>query len=136
MPVHHIEKELYQIVNSSPSKSQHPVGALTAEHRNTWYHARERLMKGIYAYSILLANHGSITDPVNKNSLDVIERAQCVFCLDPSLPGMVTHSSDERAMSIASSRNFHGNGTADSSCNRWFDHGLHVSNNLDSITDL
>ena len=47
LPVHHIEKELQQIVNSSPSKSQNPIGVLTAEHRDTWYKARERLMKGI-----------------------------------------------------------------------------------------
>ena len=59
----------------------------------------------------------------------MIERAQYVFCLDPSLPGVAGHSV-ERAMSVASSRNFHGNGTADSSCNRWFDHGIHVSGDL------
>jgi len=51
VPVHHIEKELHQIVNSSTSKPQHPVGVLSAEHRDSWYHARERLMKGIYIVS-------------------------------------------------------------------------------------
>ncbi|XP_065885479.1 carnitine O-acetyltransferase-like isoform X2 [Dysidea avara] len=109
VPVHHIEKELHQIMNSSPSKPQHPVGVLTTEHRDTWYKARERLMK----------------DAVNKNSIDVIERSQFVLCLDPSHPGVSVHS-DERAdaLSIVSNRTLHGNGTNDSSCNRWFDHGI------------
>ncbi|XP_065916864.1 carnitine O-acetyltransferase-like isoform X2 [Dysidea avara] len=109
VPVHHIEKELHQIVNSSPAKPQHPVGVLTTEHRDTWYKAKERLMK----------------DAVNKNNIDVIERGQFLLCLDPSHPGVVVHS-DERAdaLSIVSSRSLHGNGTADSSCNRWFDQGI------------
>ena len=42
-------------MNSSPSKPQHPVGVLTTEHRDTWYKARERLMKGTYlVYCCLL----------------------------------------------------------------------------------
>lgn len=68
------------------------------------------------------------TDAVNRNSLDVIERGQIVLCLDPSHPG-VSVNSDERAdaLSVVSSRALHGNGTAASSCNRWFDHGIQVS---------
>ena len=65
---------------------------------------------------------------MNRNSLDVIERGQIVLCLDPSHPG-VSVNSDEHAdaLSVVSSRALHGNGTADSSCNRWFDHGIQVS---------
>ena len=68
---------------------------------------------------------------MNKNNIDVIERGQFLLCLDPSHPGVVVHS-DERAdaLSIVSSRSLHGNGTADSSCNRWFDQGIQVSYDL------
>ena len=47
-PAQHIEEQLHKIVKSSPTKAQHPVGVLTSEHRDTWYSARERLIKGNY----------------------------------------------------------------------------------------
>jgi len=64
---------------------------------------------------------GLVLDPVNKNSLDVIERAQFVLCLDPSHPG-ITHD----ALSAVSNRSLHGNGTTDCGCNRWYDHTIQV----------
>ena len=68
-----------------------------------------------------------VTDPVNSNSLDVIERAQFIISLDSAHPGIDPHSPttvDE--MSIMSGRCLHGNGSAHDSCNRWFDHALQV----------
>jgi len=46
VPAQHIEEQLHKIVESSPTKAQHPVGVLTSEHRDTWYNARERLLTG------------------------------------------------------------------------------------------
>ena len=46
VPAQHIEEQLHKIVESSPTKAQHPVGVLTSEHRDTWYNARERLIQG------------------------------------------------------------------------------------------
>ena len=47
MPAQYIEEQLHKIVENSPTKAQHPVGVLTSEHRDTWYSARERLIKGM-----------------------------------------------------------------------------------------
>ena len=47
VPAQHIKEQLHKIVESSPTKAQHPVGVLTSEHRDTWYNARERLIVGI-----------------------------------------------------------------------------------------
>ncbi|XP_065916399.1 carnitine O-acetyltransferase-like isoform X2 [Dysidea avara] len=105
VPAKHIEEQLHKIVNSSLHKAQHSVGVLTSEHRDTWYKARQRLM----------------IDAVNKNSLDMIERAQFLLCLDPG----ITHDGSN-ALNVASNRGLHGNGTADSSCNRWFDHTIQI----------
>ena len=45
-----------------------------------------------------------------------------MFCLDSSLPGVNPLSSvTAKDLSIASERSLHGNGSASSSCNRWFD---------------
>lgn len=68
-----------------------------------------------------------MTDLENKNSLDVIERAQFIISLDSSHPGINPYSPatvDE--MSIMSGRCLHGNGSAYDSCNRWFDLALQV----------
>ncbi|XP_065917320.1 carnitine O-acetyltransferase-like isoform X2 [Dysidea avara] len=111
VPAQHIEEQLHSIVNSTPVRAQYPLGVLTSEHRDTWYQARERLL----------------TDPVNSNSLDVIERAQFIISLDSAHPGIDPHSPttvDE--MSIMSGRCLHGNGSAHDSCNRWFDHALQL----------
>ena len=54
-----------------------------------------------------------MTDPVNSNSLDVIERAQFIISLDSAHPGIDPYSpatTDE--MSIMSGRCLHGNGSA------------------------
>ena len=50
VPAQHIEEQLHKIVESSPTKAQHPVGVLTSEHRETWYNARERLLTGMHIF--------------------------------------------------------------------------------------
>ena len=45
-----------------------------------------------------------------------------MFCLDSPLPGVNPQSSvTAKDLSIASERSLHGNGSPNSSCNRWFD---------------
>ena len=66
-------------------------------------------------------------DPVNKITLDVIERAQFVLCLDPAHPGMEIKSSvTAEQLGIMSNSGLHGNGSKYYSCNRWFDHAIEV----------
>ena len=57
VPAQHIEEQLHKIVESSPTKAQHPVGVLTSENRDTWHDARERLIAGIIIMVELLAGH-------------------------------------------------------------------------------
>lgn len=68
--------------------------------------------------------NGHVVDAVNKNNLDVIERAQFVLCLDPPHPGISENAAN--VLNIVSNRSLHGNGTADSGCNRWYDHTIQV----------
>ena len=48
VPAQHIGEQLHKIIESSPTKAEHPVGVLTAEQRDTWYTAREQLITGRY----------------------------------------------------------------------------------------
>ena len=54
VPAQHIEEQLHKIVESSPTKAQHPVGVLTSEHRDNWYTARERLLSGMCTYNYVM----------------------------------------------------------------------------------
>ena len=85
-------------------------------------------MSGIDTWPCL--NHH--TEPINSQSLDVIERAQLVVCLDQSHPHTSQlQSSDSGAIqdyekSILANRVLHGNGSKQNSSNRWFDHAVQV----------
>ena len=74
-----------------------------------------------------------ITEPINGQSLDVIERAQFVVCLDQSHPHTSQlQSSDSGAIqdyqkSILANRVLHGNGSKQNSSNRWFDTVVQVN---------
>ena len=73
-----------------------------------------------------------LVDPVNQQSLDVIERAQFFLCLDqahPQLdlsttPGDSIHDNQKTRLA---NRVLHGNGSQHNSCNRWLDHAIEVS---------
>jgi carnitine O-acetyltransferase len=71
-----------------------PVGVLTSENRDTWTEARKEMLKS----------------PVNKATLDVIERASFVLCLDDTKP--ISRREASRAC-------WHGDGR-----NRFFDKSL------------
>ena len=45
-PASHLVDQLKEIVTSDLEPSKCPVGVLTTEHRDIWYQARERLIKG------------------------------------------------------------------------------------------
>ena len=69
-------------------------------------------------------------DSLNQSSLDVIERAQFVLCLDrghPSTSSLSPHSpfSDPHSTVVAI-RSLHGNGSDFNSGNRWFDCSVQV----------
>ncbi len=72
-------------------------------------------------------------DPVNACSLQTIESAQRVFCLDHAFPAAPPPSDGSSTqywdpiMSMQSSRYLHGNGSSRNSCNRWFDAACQVS---------
>ena len=80
------------------------------------------------------------TEPINSQSLDVIERAQLVVCLDQSHPHTSQlQSSDSGAIqdyekSILANRVLHGNGSKQNSSNRWFDHAVQVREVVSMIT--
>ena len=67
-------------------------------------------------------------DAVNRTSLDIIQRAQFILCLDSTHPDIDRHTTTAtlHQLSIMSGRCLHGNGTAHDSCNRWFDHVMQV----------
>lgn len=56
-PPSHVIQELHRILETTPPTNDYPVGALTNEHRETWYHARERLRAGVLmCVFVLLSN--------------------------------------------------------------------------------
>ena len=80
------------------------------------------------------------TEPINGQSLEVIEKAQLVVCLDQSHPHTSQlQSSDSGAIgdyekSILANRVLHGNGSKQNSSNRWFDHAVQVREVVSMIT--
>jgi len=81
-------------------------------------------VSSIYVCSFIL----TITvDPMNKATLDIIERAQFILHLDPAHPGVDPESPvTAKQLGIVSNRFIHGNSSAECSCNRWYDHGIQV----------
>ena len=71
------------------------------------------------------------TDPVNRSSLEVIETAQFVVCLDKA------HSMTDTQVNkfqfhdfhktVLANRFLHGNGSQHNSINRWFDAAIQVN---------
>ena len=64
-------------------------------------------------------------DPTNNSSLETIENALVVMCLDDPHPHVSSGSSDapfnDSQCTMVSNRCLHGNGTEFNTCNRWFD---------------
>lgn len=87
------------------------VGVLTSLPRDEWARARQELVK----------------DPVNKESLEKIERCIFILCLDRQVKNntLINNNDDERyidkEMTIGALQMVHGGGSLSNSCNRWFD---------------
>ena len=79
---------------------------------------------------MILCTYTHSADSLNHSSLDVIERAQFILCLDqghPSTSSLPPHSlfSDIHSTVLAN-RCLHGGGSEFNSGNRWFDSGIQV----------
>ena len=79
---------------------------------------------------IVIYTHTHTADSLNSSSLDVVERAQFILCLDqghPSTSSLPPHSlfSDIHS-TVLVNRCLHGGGSEFSSGNRWFDSGIQV----------
>lgn len=88
-----LEKQISRILKSA--EKGHPIGALTVQNRNAWYNARETLLSA---------------HPANRKSLEAIQAASFVICLDDASPITL----EERAHQY-----WHGDGQ-----NRWYDKPL------------
>ena len=69
---------------------------------------------------------------MNQHSLDVIETAQFILCLDQvhphtsQLQSIGSDSMQDHHKTIAANNILHGNGSQLNSGNRWFDHAYQV----------
>lgn len=89
-----MDSQIQKIYQMAGEDKDIPVGVLTAENRDTWTHVRQEMLKS----------------PVNKTSLDLIETATMVLCLDDTKP--ISRREASRAC-------WHGDGR-----NRFFDKSL------------
>ena len=121
---------LQQVVKVT-SSSNEPVGFLTTESRDVWGSAYQKLKKGdiisnflnsIHCFIIILK---IISDPTNNASLEAIQDAILVLCLDKHcrIENNLTPYSKMGAQVL------HGAGSENNSGNRWFDKTLQVSLN-------
>lgn len=92
--------DLLEVIVEDSKCSGPPVGILTSDNRDNWSIAYEELIK----------------DPVNQESVDVIQKSLFLVALDNPMP---EHNDSRR--SIASKQFIHGGGSRANSANRWFD---------------
>ncbi|XP_062859579.1 choline O-acetyltransferase-like isoform X1 [Trichomycterus rosablanca] len=78
-----------------------PIGLLTSDGRTEWAQAREALLR----------------EPVNRESLELIESCVCVVCLDE--PVKVQPTDSNRALFM-----LHGGGHENNGANRWYDKSM------------
>uniref|UniRef100_A0A673N4R6 Choline O-acetyltransferase n=1 Tax=Sinocyclocheilus rhinocerous TaxID=307959 RepID=A0A673N4R6_9TELE len=94
----------------SAEQKQPAVGLLTAENRTDWARARDQLLK----------------DPVNRESVELMERCVCVVCLDD--PAGLEPSDANRAALM-----LHGEGHEKNGANRWYDKPLQFVIGADGV---
>uniref|UniRef100_A0A671NH95 Choline O-acetyltransferase n=1 Tax=Sinocyclocheilus anshuiensis TaxID=1608454 RepID=A0A671NH95_9TELE len=94
----------------SAEQKQPAVGLLTAEDRTDWARARDQLLK----------------DPVNRESVELMERCVCVVCLDD--PAGLEPSDANRAALV-----LHGGGHYKNGANRWYDKPLQFVIGADGV---
>lgn len=98
--------QMEKIINNS-EPSLEAVGVLTSANRTVWARQRKRLLK----------------DHLNKASLEALERAIFVLCLDKPPPYSTQAPSvmEMPTSSVTARQCLHGDGTSYNSANRWFD---------------
>uniref|UniRef100_A0A6J0TPP3 Carnitine O-acetyltransferase isoform X1 n=2 Tax=Pogona vitticeps TaxID=103695 RepID=A0A6J0TPP3_9SAUR len=96
--------QLEKIWNTSLQTNKEPIGILTTNHRNSWAHAYNNLIK----------------DKTNKESVRSIEKSIFTVCLDAPIPRV----SDDIYRSRVAAQMLHGGGSRWNSGNRWFDKTL------------
>ncbi|XP_048027235.1 choline O-acetyltransferase-like isoform X2 [Megalobrama amblycephala] len=94
----------------SAGQKQPAVGLLTSDGRTDWAAARDQLLK----------------DPVNRESVELMERCVCVVCLDD--PTGLEPSDANRAVLM-----LHGGGPDKNGANRWYDKPLQFVVGADGV---
>ncbi|XP_051769607.1 choline O-acetyltransferase-like isoform X2 [Ctenopharyngodon idella] len=91
-------------------QKQPAVGLLTSDGRTDWAAARDQLLK----------------DPVNRESVEVMERCMCVVCLDDPT-GLEPSDANRAALML------HGGGPDKNGANRWYDKPLQFVVGADGV---
>ncbi|KAJ8960981.1 hypothetical protein NQ318_020285 [Aromia moschata] len=89
-----------EIISQESEEVGPSVGVLSTENRDNWYKAYSEL----------------INDPVNKNSVNEIQKSLFLVALDNPMPEI-----NDSRMSMAGKQFIHGGGSRGNSANRWFD---------------
>lgn len=82
--------------------------------------------------SITNSNRLRSIDPINKASVEAIQKALFVVCLDQQIP--VADPNDD--MNVAGSQLIHGGGSKQNSGNRWFDKTLQLVVNRNGMNGI
>ncbi|XP_073684802.1 choline O-acetyltransferase-like [Garra rufa] len=107
-----VQAQLDWIYKQTPNaeRNQPAVGLLTAEGRTDWARARDELLK----------------DPVNRESVELMERCMCVVCLDEPT-GLEPSDTNRAALML------HGGGLDKNGANRWYDKPLQFVIGADGV---
>lgn len=108
-------EQLLVIMENGKKKAGIPIGILGADHRDNWGLAYCELMK----------------DCQNKRSLQEIQEALFVVCLDDEVP----MTCDER-LNVSGLQLIHGGGSRQNGANRWYDKTIQVIVNRNGINGL
>ncbi|XP_057214171.1 choline O-acetyltransferase-like [Triplophysa rosa] len=100
---------IYEQTQNSVQK-QPAVGLLTSDSRTEWSKAREKLLK----------------DPINRESLELMESCMCIICLDEPM-GFQPSDTDRALMML------HGVGPNKNGANRWYDKPLQFVIGADGV---
>ncbi|CAO4382976.1 unnamed protein product [Caenorhabditis nigoni] len=96
-----ITEQLRKVVSESETPNPHPVGIVSSDGRDKWAIVYSSLKK----------------DNKNAESLEAVEKALFVVCLDKSSDPPVGYTEKDEQSRQA----LHGGGSKVNSCNRWFD---------------
>ncbi|KAJ6638879.1 Carnitine O-acetyltransferase [Pseudolycoriella hygida] len=107
--------EQFQLITANKNKENIPIGMLSSQQRDTLAKAYEELIRS----------------PLNAKSIESINKALFIVCLDKSVP---FDKSDE--MNVASHQLIHGGGSDQNSANRWFNKTIQFIINENGLNGL